>query len=84
MSDPQKYRTKEEVEQYKERDPVEISRQKLLEHFKVPLNEIEAIDDRVRSVVDESVRFAEESPWPADDELLKDVYVQDDYPFILD
>lgn len=84
MSDPQKYRTKEEVEQYKERDPVETSRQKLLEHFKVPLADIEAIDERVKAVVDESVRFAEESPWPADDELLKDVYVQSDYPFIMD
>jgi pyruvate dehydrogenase E1 component alpha subunit len=35
-------------------------------------------------VVEESVRFAEESPWPDNDELLKDVYQQADYPFIVD
>ena len=84
MSDPGKYRTKEEVEQYKERDPVETSREKLLDYFKVPLADIEVIDERVRAEVEECVRFAEESPWPSDDELLKDVYVQQDYPFIMD
>jgi pyruvate dehydrogenase E1 component alpha subunit len=80
----EKYRTKEEVEQYKERDPVETSREKLLDYFKVPLADIEVIDERVRAEVEECVRFAEESPWPSDDELLKDVYVQQDYPFIMD
>lgn len=84
MSDPQKYRTKEEVEEYKQRDPVEYTREKLLNDFKVPESEIEVIDARVKAEVDESVKFAEESPWPSDDELLKDVYIQEDYPFIVD
>jgi pyruvate dehydrogenase E1 component alpha subunit len=84
MSDPQKYRTKEEVEEYKERDPVETSRMRLLEFFKVPESDIEAINERVRQEVEECVKFAEESPWPAEDELLKDVYIQEDYPFITD
>jgi len=84
MSDPQKYRTKEEVEEYKERDPVETSRARLVEYFKVPESEIEVINERVRSEVDECVKFAEESPWPAEDELFKDVYIQPDYPFITD
>jgi pyruvate dehydrogenase E1 component alpha subunit len=84
MSDPQKYRTKEEVELYKEQDPIEQSKQMLQVFFKVPEEEIEAINERVRLQVEESVQFAEESPWPSDDELLKDVYVQEDYPFIVD
>ena len=84
MSDPQKYRTKEEVEQYKERDPIEVVREKLSKGFGVSEAEIEEIHDRVKHEVEESVRFAEESPWPDDDELLKDVYVQPDYPFITD
>ena len=42
------------------------------------------IIDRVKDQVEECVKFAEESPWPNDDELLKDVYVQEDYPFIMD
>ncbi|MGN6490927.1 MAG: pyruvate dehydrogenase (acetyl-transferring) E1 component subunit alpha [Agriterribacter sp.] len=84
MSDPQKYRTKEEVEEYKQRDPIDYTREKLLKDFKVPEAEIEAINERVKNEVEESVKFAEESPWPSDDELLKDVYIQQDYPFIVD
>ncbi len=84
MSDPQKYRTKEEVEQYKERDPIEVVKSKLVKTFGVSESDVEAIHERVRLEVEESVRFAEESPWPNDDELLKDVYVQPDYPFITD
>ncbi len=84
MSDPQKYRTKEEVEEYKQKDPVEYTREKLLKDFKVKEEEIEAINEKIKKQVDEAVQFAEESPWPSDDELLKDVYIQEDYPFIMD
>ena len=84
MSDPQKYRTKEELEEYKERDPIDHVLKILKEQFKVADNDIAVIDERVKGQVEESVKFAEESPWPAEDELLKDVYVQQDYPFIVD
>lgn len=84
MSDPQKYRTKEELEEYKEKDPIEHVLNTLKEQYKVSDADIEVINDRVRSEVEESVKFAEESPWPDDSELLKDVYVQEDYPFIVD
>lgn len=84
MSDPQKYRTKEELEEYKEKDPIEHVQKMLTSQFKVTEAEIEAIVERVRAEVEESVKFAEESPWPDDSELLKDVYVQADYPFIVD
>jgi pyruvate dehydrogenase E1 component alpha subunit len=84
MSDPQKSRTKEEVEEYKDRDPIEVVKEKLLSNFNMTALEIEAINDEIKNIVEESVKFAEESPWPSDDELLKDVYVQADYPFITD
>jgi pyruvate dehydrogenase E1 component alpha subunit len=84
MSDPAKYRTKEEVEEYKQRDPIEYVKGKLIKTFAVTEEEIEAINERVRQEVEESVKFAEESPWPDDSELLKDVYKQEDYPFITD
>ena len=84
MSDPQKYRSKDEVEEYKDRDPIEVTKDKLLNEFGVPSADIETINDRIKLVVEECVRFAEESPWPSDDELLKDVYKQADYPFIVD
>jgi pyruvate dehydrogenase E1 component alpha subunit len=38
----------------------------------------------VKKEVEDAVTFAEESPWPDESELLKDVYVQEDYPFITD
>ncbi len=46
--------------------------------------ELDAIDARINEVVEESVRFAEESPWPDDSELLKDVYADENYAFIVD
>src|SRR5688572_14514315 len=84
MSDPQKYRSKDEVEEYKQRDPIETSKKKLLEVFGVSEAEIEAINERVRLEVEECVKFSEESPYPEADELLKDVYVDQNYPFIVD
>jgi pyruvate dehydrogenase E1 component alpha subunit len=56
----------------------------LTTEYKLTSAEVDVINERVRVQVEESVQFAEESPWPSDDELLKDVYVQQDYPFILD
>lgn len=84
MSDPQKYRTKDEVEEYKQKDPIDHVLNVLTQEYKVPQSDIDVIIERVRDQVEESVTFSEESPWPSDDELLKDVYVQQDYPFIVD
>jgi pyruvate dehydrogenase E1 component alpha subunit len=84
ISDPQKYRTKEEVEEYKQRDPIMLVLQTIRENNFATAEEIAAIDARVQATVDESVKFAEESPWPNDDEVLKDVYVDQHYPFIID
>jgi len=84
MSDPAKYRSKEEMEEYKLQDPVETTVEKLKKDFDVSDEEIEKIQDRVKHEVEESVQFAEDSPYPDDDEALKDVYAEDDYPFIMD
>ncbi len=84
MSDPQKYRTKEEMEEYKLQDPIETTLVKLKEEYKLSDKDIEVINERVKAQVEESVNFAEESPWPDDSEVYKDVYIQEDYPFIVD
>ena len=84
MSDPAKYRSKEEMEEYKLKDPVETTLEKLKKNFGLKDDEVENISDRVKAEVEEAVKFAEESPLPDDDELLKDVYAQEDYPFITD
>lgn len=84
MSDPAKYRTKEEVEEYKSKDPINQVLATIQKNKWATEAEIEAINEKVKQQVEHCVQFAEESPWPADDELLKDVYVQQDYPFIVD
>ncbi len=77
ISDPQKYRTKEEVEEYKIKDPLEIVLKTIRTEKLATEEEIKAINDRVDALVEESVKFAEESPWPDDSEVLKDVYHED-------
>lgn len=84
ISDPQKYRTKEEVEEYKSKDPITALLENIRKGKLATDEEINAINKRVDEAVAESVRFAEESPWPSDDEVLKDIYVDQNYPFIVD
>ncbi|HEY8388231.1 MAG TPA: thiamine pyrophosphate-dependent enzyme, partial [Parasegetibacter sp.] len=84
ISDPQKYRTKEEVEEYKQKDALVGVLKTIYENKFATEAEINEIHKRVDAQIEECVRFAEESPWPDDDELLKDVYIQEDYPFIVD
>jgi pyruvate dehydrogenase E1 component alpha subunit len=84
MSDPQKYRTKEEVEEYKKRDPIEMVKDTILTKGFATEEELAAIDARIKQQVDEAVKFAEESPWPDPAEAFTDNYLQADYPFIKD
>jgi len=84
ISDPGKYRTKEELEDYKGKDPITLVLKTIKQNKFATDEEIKAIDDRIANIVEESVKFAEESPWPDDDEVLKDVYTDKNYPFIVD
>lgn len=84
ISDPQKYRTKEEVDEYKQRDPIQTVLQTILTKKYATQEEIDAINKRVNDTVTESVKFAEESPWPDDSEVYKDIYLDANYPFIVD
>lgn len=84
MSDPQKYRSKEEVEEYKHRDPIEQIRAVILDNNLATAEDLEAIDKKVKEIVAESVQFAEESDFPDAKEAYTDVYVENDYPFIMD
>ncbi len=84
MSDPAKYRTKDELEEYKQRDPIEVVRKSILDKKLATEKDLEAIDQKVVGLVDESVKFAEESNFPDPSEALKDIYTQQDYPYITD
>lgn len=82
MSDPQKYRTKDEVEQWKSRDPLELCRDRILTNGIATEAELEEIDNKVKAKVEEAVKFAEESPYPKPETAFEDIYVQSDYPFL--
>jgi pyruvate dehydrogenase E1 component alpha subunit len=84
VSDPQKYRTKDEVEEYKNQDPITKVANTILINKYATEAELKAIDDKITAIVEGSVKFAEESPWPDDSEVLKDVYIDQSYPFIVD
>jgi len=84
VSDPQKYRSKDEVEEYKNQDPITKVAKKILENKYASEADLKAIDDKINAIVEASVKFAEESPWPDDSEVLKDVYIDQNYPFIVD
>jgi pyruvate dehydrogenase E1 component alpha subunit len=84
MSDPQKYRTKEEVQEYQEKDPIEHVLRVIRENKWMTEKDIEAVEEEVKQVVQESVEFAENSPLPEKEEIYKDVYSHDDYPYIMD
>lgn len=84
MSDPAKYRSKEEVEEYKEKDPINQVLKVIMDNGYATAEQIEQINEKVKMEVDEAVQFAEESPWPDDSELYKDIYADADYPFITD
>src|SRR5262245_59026200 len=68
MSDPGQYRTKEEVEEWKKRDPVSTARRRLVEEVKADEDSIKAIESAVKEEIDDAVKFAEDSP-PADEYL---------------
>jgi pyruvate dehydrogenase E1 component alpha subunit len=82
MSDPAKYRTKDEEKEYKERDPLGRVEAKLLDKKMASQEDIDAIKARVKEEIDACIDFAEKSNFPVVEELYTDNYVQKDYPFI--
>lgn len=82
MSDPQKYRTKEEMEAKKNEDPIIRTKQYIVDQKLADLEALDAIDEEVKAEVMEAVEFAEQSPLPAVETMYEDVYVQENYPFI--
>jgi pyruvate dehydrogenase E1 component alpha subunit len=84
MSDAQTYRTKDEVKEYQTQDPIEKVLQILKNNNWINDEQIETTEARVKAIIDESVQFAEDSPYPEPEELFKDVYAEPNYPFITD
>lgn len=77
----QRYRTKEEIRHYQERkDPLNVWEQILLEEGHLTVEKVKEIDQAAKEEAKESVRFAEESPFPPPQEILTDVYHSVDNP----
>ena len=75
MSDPAKYRTREEVQSVREkRDPIEHFGQKLIQRGVAGEDDLKAIDKEIRAIVNTAAEFATESPEPALEELYTDIY----------
>jgi pyruvate dehydrogenase E1 component alpha subunit len=82
MSDPAKYRTKEEVEAYKRRDPIEQVKLSMVKYKFGDEAYFKSMEAKVKKQVEECVKFAEESDYPDPEEAWEDIYMQQDYPFI--
>ncbi len=84
MSDPASYRTKEEVADYKTKDPIETTKATILEKKYATEKELDQMEEEIMVLVNESVEFAENSPYPDASLLFKHNYVEDNYPYIMD
>ena len=76
MSDPGKYRSKDEVDQWKERDPLHRAQVQL--RHGVSEEELDALDERIGEEMDAAVEFAESSPLPDPEHRFRGHYVEDD------
>jgi len=79
MSDPGKYRTKEEVEEMMKSDPVLLWGKRLLEQERFTQADLDAVDQEILALMEDAVRFVEQSPDPTPQSLYEDVYVRSPY-----
>ncbi len=84
MSDPQKYRSKQEVEEWMQNDPIDACLNVIKENKWMTSKEIEEVEAWVKNEVEESVKFAEESPYPEGKDLYEDIYQEPNYPYIIE
>lgn len=82
MSDPAKYRTKEELEEYKQRDPIQQVKKNILTKKYASEKDLESIDQKIKEKVLAAVEFAEKSEFPAAKNAYTDVYADPNYEFI--
>jgi pyruvate dehydrogenase E1 component alpha subunit len=78
MADPEEYRTKEEVEEWRGRDPINTFRERLEAEGVLSDGDFEKLDEQATKIVDEAVEFADNSPFPELDSLYDDIYVYGD------
>ncbi len=82
VSDPAKYRTKDELNEYKAKDPVIVIEDRIVKEKIATQKELDKIKDAIKAEVDEAYTFADESAYPDPSALYEDNYIQEDYPFL--
>ncbi len=82
VSDPANYRSRDELKDYQDKDPVKTLEKRILDEKIASEDEIKEIKDAIKEEIKEAVKFAEESDFPPASELYTDNYLQEDYPFI--
>ncbi len=82
MSDAQHYRTKDEVKEYQKIDPINTTLEVIKKNKYATEKEILAMEQEVKEIIADAVQFAEDSPFPTEQDLYDSVYEQKDYPFI--
>ena len=75
MADPEEYRTKEEVEEWRGHDPIAAFSERVTEEGELGEDDVKRMDDAAMKAVDEAVAFADASPFPDLDSLYDDIYV---------
>jgi len=75
MADPAKYRSAAEHEIWKSRDPIPALAKRLVAEEITTDEHLAGIRNKCLALVQEAVKFAEESPWPEDSEVYNDIYV---------
>jgi pyruvate dehydrogenase E1 component alpha subunit len=73
-SDMREYRTREEEKEWLEKDPIKMFKEKLLKENLASSGELSEVEKEMEAEIEEAVKFALESPWPKEEELLKNLY----------
>jgi len=76
VGDPQVYRTKEEVEEWRKRDPILIFRERVVKEGKISAGEMDAIDAEVKKEIEAAIDFARKSPEPEVESALQDIFTE--------
>lgn len=82
VSDPAKYRTKDEVKAYQDIDPVKVTEKELLTGKYATAEEVKTMKEAILAEIKEAVEFAESSKYPDPSELYTDNYAEGDYPYL--
>ena len=76
MSDAGRYRSPQEVDMWKSKDPIERMKKILIDRYEMSEDDINKLDKKAQDVVDEAIEFAIESPEPDVDELFDNIFVE--------